>query len=120
MDTSEGVKSALARPGIGVGIDWSKLSRETSDGTFPVKETEPILCVGCFVEDAMNDNMSNGTFTSFCQNESFHMPNMIYFCRIYSPSSESLTLRKKTHHCTSPLPPQSLPSSIHFHSYSYH
>ena len=38
MDTSEGVKRALARPGMGVGIDWSRLSRETSDGTFPVKK----------------------------------------------------------------------------------
>ena len=45
MDTSEGVKRALARPGMGVGIDWSKLSRETSDGTFPVKETNYVLVV---------------------------------------------------------------------------
>ena len=35
MDTREGGKSALVRPGIGVGMDWSRLRRETSDGSFP-------------------------------------------------------------------------------------
>ncbi len=38
METSEEVKRALVRPGMGVGIDWRRLSRELSDGTCPMRK----------------------------------------------------------------------------------
>ncbi len=36
MGTNEGDRMVSARPGMGVGMDWRRLSKASSDGTFPV------------------------------------------------------------------------------------
>ena len=54
IDTSEGGKSAWARPGMGEGIDWSRLRREMSEGTFPAWDRYMMYCL-VVVEDAMNE-----------------------------------------------------------------